>query len=97
MSMANRTKVNPDTCPYCCRKSPLLIEAYPIVRAFWSSVLNSILLSQVAVASEKSYIFELMDGRIVPIRICNLSAWLRNHSDRDIEQYLEQQWKKYQK
>lgn len=101
MSMANRTKVNPDTCPYCCHKSqyksPLLIETYPIVKAFWSTVLNDIPLSQVAVASEKSYIFELMDGRIIPIRICNLSAWLRNHSDRNIEQYLEQQWKKYLK
>ena len=72
----------------------MLIEEYPFLKAFWNKELNCVPLAQVAVASEKLSIFELLDGRVVPVRICNLSAWLKEHQDHNVEQYLEQQWKK---
>ncbi len=101
MSMANRQKVNPDTCPYCCRKSrhesSMLVEAYPFLKRFWSAELNSVPLSLVPVASEKTGVFELLDGRVVPVRISNLSAWLHAHPHHDVEQYLVQQWRRLQR
>ncbi len=96
-SMANRQKINPDTCPHCCRKSryksPLLIDTYPFLKAFWCPELNPIPLSQISVASEKFGIFELPDGRIVPARISNLSAWLHYHSAAGVEQYFDRLFK----
>lgn len=98
MSMGNRTKVNPDTCPFCCHKSryksPFLSETYPFLKSFWSTTLNSIPFSQMAVASEQFGVFELLDGRIVSVRICDLSAWLYRHPDRSAEEYLTRCWEK---
>ena len=98
MSMANRLKVNPDTCPFCCHKSryrsPLLCETYPFLKPFWSVALNSTPFSEAHVASENVGIFELIDNRLVAVRICNLSAWLSSHPDHTAEEYLEQQWEK---
>lgn len=101
MSMSNRLKVNPDTCRFCCHKSryksPLLCESYPFLKSFWNVSLNSIPFSQVSVASEKYGIFELVDGRIVSVRICNLSTWLDSHPNNRVEEYLERQWEKSKK
>lgn len=98
MSMANRTKVNPDACPFCSRKSryrsPLLCETYPDLGPLWSVPLNPVPFSQVSVASEKPAVFELTDGRIAAVRICNLSAWLYAHPGRRAEDYLERHWEK---
>lgn len=101
MSMANRLKVNPDTCPFCCHKSryasPLLCETYPFLKAFWNASLNPTPFSDVSVASEAYGIFELVDGRLVPVKICNLSSWLSSHSSYQVEEYLERQLEKANK
>ncbi len=98
MSMVNRVKVNPDTCPFCCHKShnnsPLLSEAYPFLKSFWCEALNTIPFSQISVASGKFGVFELFDGRIVSVQICKLSAWLHKHPDRTAEEYLNRRWEK---
>ena len=99
-SMGNRIKINPDTCPFCCRKSryksPLLCETYPFLKGFWSEALNTTPFSQIAVASEKFGVFELFDGRIISVRICNLSDWLYRHPGRSAEEYLNLRWKESQ-
>lgn len=93
MSMINRQKVNPDTCPFCCRKShfpsPLLAKCYPELRIFWNRNLNRISFDNVSVASEQIGVFNLLDGELVPVRICNLSNWLWNNPDRRPEEYLQ--------
>lgn len=98
MNMDNRLKVNPDTCPFCCRKSryksPLLCETYPFLKSFWNVSLNPIPFSEVSVASEKFGVFELTDGRLAVIKICNLSSWLSSHSSHQVEEYLEKQFEK---
>ena len=66
---------------------------YPFLKAFWCPELNPIPLSQISVASEKFGIFELPDGRIVPARISNLSAWLHYHSAAGVEQYFDRLFK----
>lgn len=100
-TMGNRRKINPDTCHFCHNKSryksQLLCENYPFLKRFWSEKLNTIPFSQIAVASEKYGIFELLDGRIVPIRINNLSNWLYNNPNRNVEDYLNYCWEKLQK
>ncbi len=82
-SMGNRTKVNPDTCPFCCHesrfKSPLLSESFPQLRPYWSERLNRMPFFEAAVASEKIAAFELADGTVVPCRICQISLWLYSH------------------
>ncbi len=98
ISIANRIKVNPDTCPNCCHKSQkykssLLCENYPFLKLFWSIPLNQCSFSQVHVSSEKIGIFELLDGRIVSVSIHKLSAWLHSHPNSRPEEYLEKQWK----
>lgn len=75
----------------------MLVEAYPFLKRFWSAELNSVPLSLVPVASEKTGVFELLDGRVVPVRISNLSAWLHAHPHHDVEQYLVQQWRRLQR
>lgn len=50
------------------------------------------LFSQVHVTFEENDIFELMDGRITAVWICNRSAWLNVHPDCRAEEYLERQW-----
>lgn len=93
--MANRQKVNPDTCPFCCRKSrypaPLLGECYPELRNFWNQRLNGISFDEVFVASERIGIFNGPEGQTVPIRICNISNWLWKHPDRCPDEYLRLQ------
>lgn len=100
-SMGNRAKVNPDTCPLCCRKSryksPLLSETYPFLKGYWSEALNALPFSQAVVASEKFGAFELFDGRIVSVRISDLSAWLYRHPDRGVEEYLTRRWEETRK
>ena len=101
MSMSNRQKVNPDTCPFCCRKSnypsPLLGECYPRLRRFWNQNLNEFPFDEVFVASERMGIFNGPEGQIVPIRVCNVSDWLRKHPDRCPEEYLHLQIKRQEK
>ena len=96
--MGNRIKGKPDTCPFCYHKSRyknhMLCETYPFLKHLWCDSLNEISFDQVAVASEKYGVFELLDGRVVSVRICNLSNWLYTHPDRRAEEYLEQQWEK---
>ncbi len=91
-SMRNRTKVNPDTCPYCCQKSryksPLLSESFPQLRPYWSDRLNSLPFSEASVASGKIAVFELTDGTIVPCCIGKLSLWLYSHPNDDPAVYL---------
>lgn len=100
-SMGNRAKVNPDTCPLCCHKSryksPLLSETYPFLKGYWSEALNALPFSQAVVASEKFGAFELFDGRIVSVRISDLSAWLYRHPDRGVEEYLTRRWEETRK
>lgn len=99
-SMAERLKGNPDTCLFCCRKSRYkssrLCETYPFLKPFWNAALNPTPFSEASVATEKFGIFELMDGRLVPVRICNLSAWLFSHPGHQAEEYLERQFEKSQ-
>ena len=101
MSMLNRQKVNPDTCPYCCRKShfpsPLLAKCYPELKLFWNQNLNQLSFDDVAVASEQIGIFNLLDGELIPVRICNLSNWLWKHPDRRPEEYLKIQIERQKK
>lgn len=95
MSMGNRRKVNPDTCPFCCRKSrypsQLLCECYPQLAYFWEERLNEMPFRDVAVASEKYGIFRCPDQELLPIRICDFSSWLWNHPDKTPEEYLNLQ------
>ena len=99
MNMSNRTKVNPDTCRFCHHKSryksPLLSKTYPFLKSFWCEPLNNKPFSQISVASGKFGVFELFDGRIVPVQICKLSEWLYKHPDRTAEEYLNRCWKKF--
>ena len=101
MSMGNRQKVNPDTCPICCRKSrypsPLLGECYPELRNFWNQNLNRLSFDAVSVASERTGIFNGPEGQVVPVRICNISSWLWNHPDRRPEEYFLLQIKRQEK
>ena len=101
MSMGNRQKVNPDTCPICCRKSrypsPLLGECYPELRNFWNQNLNRLSFDAGSVASERMGIFNGPEGQVVPVRICNISSWLWNHPDRRPEEYLLLQIKRQEK
>ena len=101
MSMGNRQKVNPDTCPFCCRKSrypsSLLGECYPGLRSFWNQSLNELPFDEVSVASERTGIFNGPEGQIVPIRVCNVSNWLWKHPDRHPEEYLRLQIKYQEK
>lgn len=101
MSMANRQKVNPDTCPFCCRQrrypSPLLGECYPGLRSFWNPSLNELPFEEVFVASERTGIFNGPEGQIVPIRVCNVSNWLREHPNRCPEEYIQLQIKRQEK
>ena len=95
-SMSSRIKTNPDTCPFCRRKgrykSRLLSEAYPFLKSFWNEALNAVPFSQVLAASEKFGVFELYNGGIVPVRICDLSDWLRKYPERRAEEYLSRRW-----
>lgn len=101
MSMNNRQKVNPDACPFCCRKSrypsSLLQECYPGLENFWNQSLNEIPFDEVLVASERTGIFNGPDGQIVPVRICNISNWLWRHPDRRPEEYLRLQIERQKK
>ena len=101
MSMTNRRKVNPETCPFCARSSrfpsPLLSECYPQLRFFWNNNLNTISFDDVSVASEKFAIFNLPNGEILSIKICNITYWLMNHPDRNPEEYLQHQLMRIEK
>lgn len=100
MSMSNRIKVNPDTCPYCANRSrkyqsSLLCENYPRLEDYWCSSLNPIPFSQVRVGSEKEGVFKLPHSGIVSVKICNFTNWLHSHPGHKPEEYLEKQWNKF--
>ena len=101
MSISNRRKVKPDTCPACCRKSKypstLLCESYPELRHFWNQLLNEIPIERVAVASEKTGIFDGPNGKIVSIQICRFSQWLWKHPDERPENYIRLELERQEK
>lgn len=101
MSMGNRQKVKPDTCPRCCRKSrypsSVLGECYPELRNFWNQNLNELPFDEISVASERMGCFNGPEGKLVSVRICNFSDWLRKHPDRHPEEYLRFQLKRQER
>jgi len=89
-----------DRCPWCSRadiakqRGVTLDECYPNLLPYWHWRLNKVTPDEITANSEKTFVFRLPDGRIVPIRICNLISVLRSRDNADIEDYLEKAFKK---
>ena len=75
----------------------MLAKCYPELKLFWNQNLNQLSFDDVAVASEQIGIFNLLDGELIPVRICNLSNWLWKHPDRRPEEYLKIQIERQKK
>jgi hypothetical protein len=97
-SMTNRAKTNPDKCHFCAHDSKdencggtknMLSEAYPQITPFWHEQLNDDHPDGILAHSEKIRIFRLSDGRIVPVRICNMVYALRDNPKLQVDDYLE--------
>jgi predicted Zn-ribbon and HTH transcriptional regulator len=91
-SMVNRVKVNPDRCPLCARNDEekvTLGEAYPQMKLFWHDELNDDGPDEIQAYSERTRIFRLLDGRVAPVRVCDITYALKQNPQMSVNAYLE--------
>ena len=90
---------NENHCPYCSKvdfskqDGVSLAECYPDILPYWHWRLNKNSPDNVTINSEQFCVFRIPDGRIVPVKIYNLTWTLSKYPNTNIEKYLEKVFK----